>query len=187
MYSTSSSYPCRWTVSSLIVIGWMSYLDFSAYIVSCITNKMGICVKKRVNLVFHLAGLAYPLKMLGSVVFCVHQHVFMCVYRTDPEQQPQLSSTRKVAALSLAHTHAKLFPVICTLGDKSPFGETETVGDNPQWGKASFWGCWKSLWRGLVCMHVWCVWACIHTGVCVTKICLYVNACVQMILACTLV
>ena len=38
--------------------------------------------------------------------FCVYQHVFVSIDRTDPEQQPQLSShdTREVAALSLAHT-----------------------------------------------------------------------------------
>lgn len=63
-----------------------------------------------VEVVFGLAGTAYPVSvggLQGCVLFfvCINM-IFVSIDRTDPEQQPQLSSrdTREVAALSLAHT-----------------------------------------------------------------------------------
>lgn len=82
----------------------------------------------RVKVVFRPAVTADLVKMSvgpqGCVLFLYVSTCFLClsVDRIDPEHQPQLSShdTREVAALSLAHTHSELFPVICTHGDKSP-------------------------------------------------------------------
>lgn len=103
------------------------------------------------------------------VAFVCINMFFVCTDRTDPKQQPLLSSldTKEVAALSLAHTLLSSSQSFAPMGTKAQCGETERGDDNPQLGESKVLGVLERLMEGIsVGAHVLLVCKLAYMQVC---------------------